>query len=253
MIKISIENIEYFDKFLHSILKFTNMCKFEIDSKKCIVRSKNLIARSFFTSNVIKTDTEDDSVLSFCIGELQHLCKSIRTLKEFSTHNKATLIYDKPFIKLNDVIKFKLSTIDESKIESTLTEDIRTELTSLYSCQISSVMMRKLASMSFMADECPKVYLYKENDKIMGEIDDKAQDLSNSITIPLTGKYTGDWENILITDLDSFRLWNILDSSDVNVSYEVNGPIKVILINSEDKTPDGIYVKVKMLSSVLKK
>lgn len=252
MSNIKIKNVDYLDKFLNSILRFVGACKFDIDSDRCIVRSKNLVARAFFTTNVM---TSEEPV-SFCLGELQYLCKSIRALKEFKeTEDRSCVLdYNHPFLKLKDVVKFKLSTIHESKVEEWMSDDIRTELTPTYGCKLTNVMMRKLAQMSFMADESPKVYVYQQDDVIIGEIDDKTQDLGNSISIPLTSNIIGDWTGAIITDLDSFRMWNLLDADEIVVTEVVNGPIRAIMTLAEDKNVDeDIYVKVKILSTVLKR
>ncbi len=252
MSKIKIKNVDYLDKFLNSILRFVGACKFDIDSERCIVRSQNMVARAFFTTNVMTAEEP----ISFCIGELQYLCKSIKTLKEFkeSDDRSCVLNYNDPFIQLKDIVKFKISTIHESKVEEWLTVDLVAELTSTCGCKLTNVMMKKLASMSFMADESPKVYVYKEDDKIIGEIDDRTQDLVNSISIPLSTDITGVWTTPIITDLDSFRMWNLLDAKSIDVSRVVSGKRQAILVLAEDvNTKEDVYVKVKILGTELKK
>jgi hypothetical protein len=173
---------------------------------------------------------------------------------EFKKEDDTCVItYEEPFVKMKDVVKFKLSTVGEISIEEFITKDIATQLTPTFGCKLSLPLMRKLSSMSFMADDTPKVYLYQEGDTIVGEIDDKTQDLTNSIGIPLTKDIVGSWDTTIVTDLDSFRMWNLLDAKEIEMAQVTAGQIRAIMTMGQIKNEDGLFVKVKLLATVLKK
>jgi len=253
MSKIIVKNVKYLDRFLKSITQFVPSCKFDIDSDKCVVRSQNLSARAFFTSNVIVAESE----ISFCLSELGKLYQSIKTLSDFKESDKECVItYDGTFLRMKDVVSFKLTTVKEDVVRDNITADLKTQLTPVFGFKLRNAVMNKMKTMQFMSqDTTPKVYIYKDKigsvDTIVGEIDNKIQQLTDSIAIPLSTTFFGDWETSVITDLESFGLWNPVSADDINVSFVTNGQAKAIISLSEVKE-DDVYIKTKVLSSVLK-
>jgi len=253
MSKIIIKNVKYLDRFLKSITKFVPSCKFDIDADKCSVRSQNVSARAFFTTNVITSESE----ISFCLSDLTKLYQSIKTLADFKEDDSDCVInYDGTFLRMKDIVSFKLTTVKEDVVRDTVTSDIKTQLKPVFGFKLRNAIMNKMNSMQFMSqDSTPKVYIYKQKikgkDVIIGEIDNKVQQLVDSISIPLSNSFFGEWETSIITDLDSFGLWNPLTADDINVSFVTNGTAKAIISLSEIKE-DDVYVKAKVLSSVLK-
>jgi len=217
------------------------------------VRSQNLSARAFFTTNVITSESE----LSFCLSDLTKLYQSIKTLSDFKEDDSNCIInYDGTFLRMKDVVSFKLTTVKEDVVRDTVTTDIKTQLSPVFGFKLRNAIMNKMNSMQFMSqDASPKVYIYKQvvNNKevIIGEVDNKAQQLVDSISIPLSDNFFGGWETSIITDLESFGLWNPLTANDINVSFVTNGTAKAIISLSEIKE-DNVYIKAKVLSSVLK-
>lgn len=161
------------------------------------------------------------------------------------------LIYDHPYIKFSkDGIKFKFSTIKEDVIEYTKPTSLTRELTDDYGFTISSKMVSRIAEISSItALDKPKVYIYKEKhdsgEYIVAEVDDKTQKLSDSIGIPITKKFFGDWYGHICLILDAFKLFNLIPSEEIKVAMTKE---KAISVKSSNK-----FNSVHIITQGLKK
>lgn len=247
---IKIVDLEVFDKYISAVNKLVNSCKFIIGDKECTILSidENQVFRVSFKTNAVISDTP----VSFCLNELVKFSRSISTLKEFkgSEHNTATFTYDGNFIELKDVVKFKLKLVKEEVIQRYIDKEITAKLENLASFQLNYTLMKKLCGMSFIstADDSHKLYLYKEGDSIIGEIDNKQMNIRDSIAIPISKNFTGDWSTPLICKLDHFRMWNLLDVPEITVNVIKQGAF--VITNSANK--NGIVSNVKIISPMLK-
>jgi len=255
---IKIKNMEFFHKFVSAIMKFVPSCKFSIDSEKCIVMSasKESASRAFFTTNVVTCDEE----ISFCIGEMNKLLKSLNTYKDFNKDKKdeeVSLTFDGAFLQLKGNVSFKIRNISEDVIKNTLTVALKTKFKPLCYFEIDKAMSKKLLSMSFISLDSqhePKIYMYKEKDLIVAEVNDRTKMGLDSITIPISSVHKGEWSKPIIVNFSKFKTWNLLDASNVKVSYVTDKDTSKIhailtLCKIEEK---GFYVKSKILTSMLK-
>jgi hypothetical protein len=162
-------------------------------------------------------------------------------------------MFDGEFLSLKDKMKFKLKSCKESVVKANIGEDMKRKLVPGFGMKLQNAMMKKLCTMSFISssDESKdqKIYFYKEGEQIVGEIDNKKQKIRDSIGIPVTSDYFGDWTVPVICKLDNFRMWNPLNVDVVNVAILEGGKAAVIL--NDAKTGDK-FVKIKIINTVLK-
>lgn len=250
--KILISNIDLFERLLHSINKLVPACKFEITKDKCEICGYNdsTVIRAFFETDIIKSS---DECFSFCISKLANFYKSVQLISEFNNkkdEKSIILDYDGTFIKYSNNTKFKFSTVKEETVEKYISPRLKVSLDKIYGCTINNILIKKLASLSCISnDEKVKVYLYKENDSIFGEIDNKQLRISDSVAIPITKDFYGNWDSIIITSLDSFRMFNILDTESIKLHMTDK---KALYIENQLTDKNNNYIKVILISSVLK-
>lgn len=159
---------------------------------------------------------------------------TIKFQHEFRKKEKPSiLIYDHPYIKFSkDGVKFKFTTIKEDVIEYTKPTSLTRELTDDYGFTISAKMVSRVAEISSItALDKPKVYIYKEThdsgEYIVAEVDDKTQKLSDSIGIPVTSNFFGDWYGHICLILDAFKLFNLIPSEEITVAMTKEKAISV--------------------------
>lgn len=246
---ITIHNIKLFDRLLFSVLKMVEMCEFKIGPKGCKISSINdsRVTRAFFETNAITCDEN----ISFAIGDLSRLHKSIRVLNDFKKDDKlCKMTYDGVFLKMDDIVNFKLHSISSSRIEKYIDPGLKTKLQNDFSMVLTNVMMKKLCSMAFItSDESPKIYIYKKGDSIVGEIDDKTKERSDSIQIPISSEFDGQWITPIITKIDFFRNWNLLDASKIIAIMTK----QKVMLSVAQITEGDTYIKSKIISSVIKR
>lgn len=229
--------------------------KSETEAVRAFFKSKALVSEepiSFCLSDIKKlnrsikivADTRKSKMESYVSKKLKayekggdKINKKELTIKfehEFRKKEKPSiLIYDHPYIKFSkDGVKFKFSTIKEDVIEYTKPTSLTRELTDDYGFTISSKMVSRVAEISSITVlDKPKVYIYKEKhdsgEYIVAEVDDKTQKLSDSIGIPVTRQFFGDWYSHICLILDAFKLFNLIPSEEIKVSMTKEKAISV--------------------------
>lgn len=264
---IKIEDLQHFEELLTSISKITGACKFVIDSNGCDVRvkSETEAVRAFFKSTAlisdepvsfclsditklnkslkVVTDTRKRKMNAYIDKKIASYENSEKINKtelkekfgnEFRRKEQAfVLVYDHPYIKYSkDGVKFKFTTIKEDVIEYTKPTSLTRELTDDYGFTIDTEMVRRVTEMSNITVlDKPKVYIYKEKhdsgEYIVAEIDDKTQRLSDSIGIPITRDFFGDWYGHICLIFDAFKLFNLIPSKEIKVAMTKEQAISV--------------------------
>ena len=79
--------------------------------------------------------------------------------------------------------------------------------------------------------------------------DNKNQTIRDSIAIPVSTDYRGDWPSPIITKLEQFRMWNLLNADEININVVKQGPVAI----SSQVDNNGYKIAVKMLAMPLKK
>lgn len=143
------------------------------------------------------------------------------------------LLYDYPYIKFSkDGVKFRFSTIKEDAIEYTKATELTRALTEDFGFVTNTKTINKIAEISGIAAlDKPKVYIYKEKHEsgeyIVGEVDDKTQKLSDSIGIPISKEFFGDWYDHICLMLESFKLFALVPSDNIRVTMTKEKAISV--------------------------
>jgi hypothetical protein len=244
-----VNNPEHFTEFLTAIIKIIPSHKFDINSDGCTIRSVNEYAtvRGFFKTQSITSDSD----VSFCLSDTTKLLRIFQYIKDLnkpeSLTSPVTLEYDNTFLRYNkNGMKFKFSTIKDQVIEKFITNDLTTQLTDVYGLNINSDIIKKILSMSSITStEDPKLYLYKEGEVIVGEVDDKTNRLTDSIAIPISKNYFGDWNTPISIKLDIFRLFGIIHSDEIKVALTDK---KVLEVNSTSSA-----VQMRLIANILKR
>lgn len=250
MAKLTVKNISLFSNFLGAICKLVNSCKFIIDENECTVMSvdESKVFRVYFKTNSIVSDEK----VEFCLGELNKFNRSISTLKDFKgDDNTSEITFDGNFLKSKDKVKFSLKLIKEEVIKRLIATEMKMKLETTHGFTLSNVLMKKFCSMTFITidENSHKVYLYKENDAIVGELNNKAANICDSISIPISNDYFGEWSTPILTKLDTFRLWNLLDAPEIKINIVKQG---AYIIHNE-VCKDDLYVKIKIVCPMAKK
>jgi hypothetical protein len=248
--KILIKDINLFENFMRSIIKLLPACKFQISKDKCEIYgfNENLVLRAEYETNVLVSPEGD---ATFCLSKLSNFYKSIQLISEFNKgdNKEVELDYDGTFIKHKSSTKFKFSTVKEETIEKSITKKLTATLVNEYGCTINNVLIKKLTSLSCISNnERIKVYLYKEGNSIFGEIDDKQLRISDSVSIPISNNFYGDWGSLIILNLEAFRNFNLLDAPEIILNMTDK---KALLITNEIVEGDK-FVKIKVIASPLK-
>ncbi len=229
--------------------------KSETEAVRAFFKSKALVSEepiSFCLSDIKKlnrsikivADTRKSKMESYVNKKLKAYEKgddkinkkelTIKFQHEFRKKEKPSiLIYDHPYIRFSkDGVKFKFSTIKEDVIEYTKPTSLTRELTDDYGFTISAKMVSRVAEISSITVlDKPKVYIYKEKHEsgeyIVAEVDDKTQKLSDSIGIPVTREFFGDWYGHICLILDAFKLFNLIPSEEIKVAMTKEKAISV--------------------------
>jgi len=251
-VEIRINNIKMFDRLIVSMLKLVERCQIVVNEKGCAIKSINdaETIRAFYDSNVLTSKTP----IKLNIGDIKKLSKCISALNDFKDdkENTAVMLADPSFLRMKDVIEFKLHLIADRLIDKNTAMPLKNTYDPDYSFTMSNELMKKMSSMAFIdaeTDQMPKIYIYKKDKYIVGEIDDKTNALTDSIQIPISSVFDGDWSLPIITKLDRFTLWNPLNAKEVKVTKTIQKVIQSTSLLEYGKN----YIEVMIASSGLKK
>jgi hypothetical protein len=244
---VKIKDIKLFQQFLQAVGKISLACKFEIDKNGITVGSYNdaRTIKSFINSNSVTCDKK----IEFCLGEIQKLLKCLQTLRDINQKtNEIDMIYTGTFFKYDGDIDFKLHTVKEEVIEKYISPPSKVELKVENSCTISSNLIKRVISLeSINSSENTKVYISKKKDKIFVDVDDKSASITDSVGIPVSTDFTGDWIGVFPVKMDYFRNFNILNSESIKVDIMDKKVIEVTNFIKGDKysANSKIWVSLK--------
>ena len=253
---IKINNVEVFSMFLQSLLKIVPSCKFIItpSGTKVKIKTENKSLRGVFQTDSITSDEQ----IEFCFGDLSKFFKSVSLIKDVEKSTEVELKFDEPFIRYKGKVTFKLKTIKEERITKLVDNiGIDKEFQSQYIIVTNTERIKKvLKCVNIVDDSDARVYFVKTEKCLVCEIDNKTNQLSDSVGIPLCDNdaLTGEVNEVLATTLDNFRCFGILPSENININMTKD---RVIIVTSAyrslktDKTK-SFYIAMKLYSSILK-
>lgn len=250
--KITIKNIEQFVSLLDSITTIigsSNGCKFILTPEESEVRLVNeaQTCRAFFNTNSIVSEAPTE----FSFTELDKLKKSMNLIKNVEGKTEADIDFNNTFISYIGNVKFKLKVAKPEMVERFLAMPIKSVITTTFSFITDAKAIKLIMSyIPVVNDAQSKVYFIMSPDKtkILAEIDDKNNSLSNSIAIPVSEKYEGQLQDNLIVSLDVVKNFTVFSGSEINMGFNN----KIMYVTTDIKDENGIYTKIKMINQTLK-
>ena len=243
---INVSNTDIFTAFLTSVSKFVPAAEFNIALDKTDVMALNEehTVRSFFTTNVCTGDA-----CSFSLNEISKLIKSISLT---AAKDVMKLEFDGTFLKHKGKGSFKLKTVKKDVIEKYVSKPIVTQLNTLMSFKMPKTSLRSLQQASaIVSSESAKLYLIVKDGLIFGEIDDKTNTLSDSISIPLvenTSDVTGTLDKLTCLKLSDFLQITSFPSDD----YDVKFTDRNVFVVDAKTSQESMFLDMKMILPLLK-
>lgn len=254
MIKINV-NVDSTVLFLNAILRIIPSpeagAKFELtkENTKVKLTNESKTVRTFFTTNCMTADEPT----TFCFSDIPKLSKAINMLKSYydKTDLNVVVNFNKAFLEYSNDVKFKLKVIkekDEDLIKKYISKDIQTVFKPVFTFTTGETAIKRLNSYAGLVSNDCKVYILKEGDKIVGEIDNKANASSNSVGLPIGTNITGTVDKVISTKLENFKLFTTLPSENIQVTYNDVGALEVVSKCTNDK----YFIDMYMLCSTQK-
>lgn len=244
---LNINNISVFSTFLDCISRNVPSCKFFINSQEtnvyCINDSKTV--RLILNTNSITSDED----VNFCFNEIVKLRQSVNLIKNVNNIDSCQLNFDNTFISYNNNIKFKLKVIKEDIILKYISQNIKTELKYNYKFNTTSSYIKSiLSNINIVNNSNSKIYFSCKDNLVIAEIDDKTNNICDSLGIPI-GKLTeGVIDKVVCIPIESFKAFNTLNSDSIHVGLANN----ISMIIDTKITENDFFINLKILCSILK-
>ena len=257
MFTIHVKNLNLFQDFIEMVSKFSQQVMIDMSVDKCLVslRNSDNTMQSLFETNSLIASQDG----TFCLNDLSKFYKCLKIFASNYSENTVDMEYDGTYVRINHpTMGFQYRVMSPEVLESYNVVSKRKSINFPYiwTMKLTSDHLKKILATEFMAeikDRSPRIYLSKSNDMIIAELDDKQSKMPvNSIKIPLTSEFTGDWCIPVIVNMEMLRSLNKLKNKSFDV--EVNEK-RIILCKSEsqDVTPEGeFYLKSFVLLNTIK-
>lgn len=252
--ELTINDFKLFLDSLKSFSKLANSCKISFNQNGFDIFGKNSFARGELHSDSITSKSD----ISICISDLSMLIKLLNTANSIHCSDTAGLkvIIDLPFIKIESgKFKTKLTTCKEEIISSAISQQIKTELESVFEFTTSSDQIKAVNGHSFIFpdQESARIYLTSEssmeNNVIYATIGNDSNDFNNSVTLKLGLINYGSIEDKkIILNFDRLNLFNIINSDQIKVQL-MNKNVLLNTINVTGK--NNSYYNFKIYCSML--
>ena len=244
--KVRINDLGCMVDMISAIIKIVPSAIFTISSNGVKVNSMVDGARVFFDSDCMVSDSD----VEFAFDSLATLLKSLKVVQKVEKLDEIVINYSRGNITYNNVTSFKLKTIKPELVRKYYSVNIKATPSPIYTFKTSSKQINELLKCSgIVATADSKVYFANNNNSIIAEIDDKLDDNSNSLGLPIGTLTFGDVSQVIITTIDNVRRWAVLQSDDINVSYTDRA---VFSISTEVERGNS-KIKMFAITSVLKR
>ena len=246
---LKINNIDIFLTFLDCITRnVIPSCKFIISKEKTNVFTINdsRTVRLILTTNSL---TVDDSNVEFCFNEIGKLKQSITLIKNINKINKCELSFDNTYLSYDNNVKFKLKVTKEDTIIKYITSDIKTEIKYNFIFDTNSSYIKTLlSSINIVNNSDSKIYFSCKDKLIIAEVDDKTNNICDSIGIPVGILREGVIDKVVCIPIESFKAFNTLPSDKIQVGL-ANSVMFITEVNTVD---NDYFINLKVLSAILK-
>lgn len=254
---IKIKDISMFRDFIDIVSKFSQMVKFELSTEDCLIslKNENNTLMSIFKTNVLVSSEP----VSFCLGELSKFGKCLDIFQQHWTLSYADLNFDNTYLSIDhNSLGFKYKIDDEKAIRAfgILSDKKENTYKKFWGMTLTGQNIKEIIQLSFITEastESPKVYLYKSNDSIVADVDRKDMRMpSNSLKIPITKIYEGDWNVPVLVNMDMVRHWGLLkcDTLNIEITEQKILSVKTLTYNSDNK---DLFIKCDLIMSTLRK
>ena len=242
---LNINNTSNFCDFLGAALQVNNCHKFIINKDGCNISviDANSTVRAFINTKSITSKNE----ITFCLNESLKLRKCLLKIQDLNKEFKEIdLGYDGTFLTFNNSgFKFKLSTIKEKVIQRFVSNSLSRELDSVCSVNFTPMIAKQVLSLSnICSSDAVKLDFYKEGDQIIVELDDKSYEYTDSITIPISKDFKGQWLNSFSIKLETFQLFNIIKTDKIEMNLSS--------INALDVKAENDDCDIRIIASLIK-
>lgn len=177
-----------FCEFLSSVVQIVPDAKFVVNENEthAYVLKEGQMVRAFFTTNSCVSEKGEQS---FCLKDINKFQRAIELINKVGGEDDINLVYDKGFVSYTGKGSFRFKTVKEDQIEMFVTNALKTKLEpeSVFECDYKQ-FRQFLSSCSVVADkpDSVKVYVYQKNDEIIGEMGDRMNKFSDSISLPIS-------------------------------------------------------------------
>lgn len=238
---ITINDIKECITFFTSVNKCSESCEVNIYPKVTKINAVNEGAtfRAYFET---ETMTSDENV-SFCVSDIKKLVKCLQTVKDSGKLQTVLMVKNGTMTHDNNGVTFKLKGVKRDVIMRYISQPMKDEPKIAFGFTLNDDMMKKMVALNSINNSA-KVYFSLKNNNVIGEIDDKADELTDSIGFPVSADYFGDWSYPMKLKLDNFRYFNLMNADSFKIGATEQ---KYIVVDSI-----GEKSRVKIICGVLK-
>lgn len=256
--ELTINDFDLFAECIKAINKISPSVKIQIDEFGLKITSRNQLARCEVRSNSVTSK----NALSFCLSDLNTFIKLLSTVKSLHEDDFSSLkiFYNEPFVNFKSKkIKTKLTTVVEDKIEKSIDEGFKQDLSmfpSEFEFKTNSNYIKRINSHTFLFSDMDsaRIYIKSEtdmnNNTVYATLGNQDNDFENSITLEFglitSGKIDSD--NIILNFM-GLNLFNMVQSDEIMIKKLKSRNALVAFFTKNGKN-DSFY-KITLLNPTL--
>ena len=243
---INVSNIDGFVTLVNTLQRLVSGAKFVVTPSGVQVNSinDNKTVRAFLRSTCATAEKD----VEFCFTDLLKLNKALQLVRAVGGKNECTLGCTGAFLTHEGDASFKLKLVKAEIVEKNITQELKTELAEVFSVRTSSERMRTIVqNLSIADDDESKVYMYVKNKRMIVELDDKTNPMTNSVSVPFASEFEGDASKVVVVSFGGFKTFNVLQSDTIRIAFTT---ANVFVVDTE--STDGSGIKLRMICAALK-
>jgi len=234
MKKFIINDLSTFQTFLRTIVKFVPSARFIVSDKFTRVSSINesQATKGFFATNTMVLETDSDETVSFTLKDISKLFKCLQLIESTLDEEepKISIGYDKGNLIYDNDAAFKFKTIKEELIKELIGGPNKMEYETEYSFITTVPKIKQvIQANAIIANDDTRIYISKKNDKVLCEVEDKRNQYSDSIGLPISENILeGDVTTVTCMKYKDFLDFSLLPAEEILIKftkqnvYEVN-------------------------------
>jgi hypothetical protein len=174
--------------FLSGLTRIVSAARFNINSKGTVTCSTNDVGsiRAFLFTDAM---TSDEPTV-FCLGTVSKLLAALKLLKTIQDEDSIDLKLNDIFLEYNGNNGFKFATVDYASIQSLTSNPIKKRPENVFTFKTPTPLFKKLLQTNRIvnrsADDGGRLYIYCRDGRIVGELGDRSNSYSDSISMELT-------------------------------------------------------------------